>query len=544
MTPDLIVLADTIHTLDGNPQHEPVQAVAVSGGTVTAVGSRADAQEWRQAGTRVVDLGSATLTPGLVDCHMHPVFGLDLTIGVDLSGAATLDEVRRLLTAQAANDGDWLRGWGLNPNAFGSVPLHRSVLDDVSGGKPALIRLFDGHSAVANSLALELAGVRGRYEFEQASEVVCDGDGVPTGLLLEAAAMELVQRHIPQEPFARRKERLADLLRDFARSGLTGGHVMDHSDESAKLFQGLEADGELPLRLRSAPWCMPGTSEADWKKLARTIGTGGRRWSVEAIKLFVDGTVDNGTAWLYEPDMYGESTAPFWPRPEEYSAAVRYFAARGIPTATHAIGDAGVSHVLAALESLGGVVPADVLRRTVHRIEHIETVPDELVARFKDSGVVASMQPSHCTHYSLADHSDNWSTRLGTVRADRAWRCRDVRETGVVLGMGSDWPIAPFPPLPIMADAQLRRRSGHPEQQPIAPAQALTALQALEGYTSHAAKAAGLWEVSGSITVGKRADFTAFELDPLTAAPDELATSSVLGTFVDGEIQFMLDRLG
>ncbi|MFJ5958549.1 amidohydrolase [Paenarthrobacter sp. NPDC092416] len=543
MTPDLIVLADTIHTLDDR-HGDPVQAVAVRGGLVTAIGSRLDAHEWRQAGTRVVDLGNATLTPGLVDCHIHPVFGLDLTIGCDLSGATTLDEVRALLRAEAANDAGWLRGWGLNPNAFGTVPLHRRVLDEVSGDRPAIVRLFDGHSALANSRALEIAGIRGRHEFQQAAEVVCDSEGVPTGLLLEAAAIELVQRYVPQESFDERKNRLGALLRDFARSGLTGGHVMDHSDESSALFRALEADGELPLRLRTAPWCMPGTGEADWKELARSIGTGGRRWSIEAIKLFVDGTVDNGTAWLYEPDTYGESTAPFWPRPEEYTAAVSYFAARGIPTATHAIGDAGVSHVLDALESLRGSVASDVLRRTVHRIEHIETVPDHLVARFKESGVVASMQPSHCTHYSLADHSDNWSLRLGKERANHAWRCRDLRDAGVVLGIGSDWPIAPYQPLPIIADAQLRRRSGHPDQVPIAPGQALTALQALEGYTSHAAKAAGQWDVSGSITVGKRADFTAFELDPLTTAPDEFAAGAVLGTFVDGEIQFMLDRLG
>ncbi|MBP2265844.1 putative amidohydrolase YtcJ [Pseudarthrobacter sp. PvP004] len=542
MTPDLIVLADTIHTLD-NRHAEPIQAVAVSGGLIAAVGSRQDAQAWRQAGTRVVDLGSATLTPGLVDCHIHPVFGLDLTIGVDLSGASTLNEVRSLLLTEASHDDGWLRGWGLNPNAFGTVPLHRSVLDDVSNGKPAMIRLFDGHSALVNSRALEVAGVHGRYQFDQASEVVCDADGRPTGFLVEAAAMELIQSHIPRETFEERKSRLAALLRDFARAGLTGGHVMDHSEESSALFQALEADGELPLRLRTAPWCMPGSDENDWKSLARTLGKGGRRWSIEAIKLFVDGTVDNGTAWLYEPDLYGQSTAPFWPRPEEYSAAVRYFASRGIPTATHAIGDAGVEHVLDALESLATVVPADVLRRTVHRIEHIETVPDELVARFKGTGVVASMQPTHCTHYSLADHSDNWSMRLGNERADRAWRCRDLREAGVTLGIGSDWPIAPYEPLPIMADAQLRRRSGVPEQEPIAPSQALTALQALEGYTSHAAKAAGLWEVSGSITVGKRADFTAFELDPLTTAPDEFAASNVLGTIVDGELQFLLERL-
>ncbi|NWL31706.1 amidohydrolase [Paenarthrobacter nitroguajacolicus] len=542
MTPDLIVLADTIHTMDERHQDQSVQAVAVSGGLITAVGSRQDAKDWQQADTRVVDLGNATLTPGLVDCHMHPVFGLDLTIGVDLAAATSLDEVFTLLSAEAADDGGWLRGWGLNPNAFGTVPLHRSVLDTVTGDQPALIRLFDGHSALANSRALELAGVHGRFEFDQASEVVCDADGVPTGLLLEAAAMELVQRHIPQESFAQRKTRLAELLGDFARSGLTGGHIMDHSEESTALFQALEADGELPLRLRAAPWCMPGSGEAEWKELARSIGTGGRRWSIEAIKLFVDGTVDNGTAWLYEADIHGQSTAPFWPRPEEYSAAVRYFASRGIPTATHAIGDAGVDHVLEALESLRNNVPADILHRTVHRIEHIETVPDELVARFKGAGVVASMQPTHCTHYSLADHSDNWSTRLGSERADRAWRCRDLRDAGVTLGIGSDWPIAPYEPLPIIADAQLRRRSGNPEQEPIAPSQALTALQALEGYTSHAAKAAGQWDVSGSITVGKRADFTAFELDPLTTAPDEFAASSVLGTFVDGEIQFMLER--
>lgn len=542
MTPDLIVLADTIHTMDGH-RGDFRQAVAVRDGVITAIGSRVEAQDWAHAGTRVVDLGNATLTPGLVDCHIHPVFGLDLTIGVDLSSAATMEEVRALLQSESENDGGWLRGWGLNPNAFGAVPLHRSVLDAVSGDKPALIRLFDGHSALANSRALDLAGIRGRHEFEQASEVVCDADGVPTGLLLEAAAMELVQRHIPQETFDERKARLAALLEDFARAGLTGGHIMDHSDESARLFRALEIDGGLPLRLRSAPWCMPGTDESDWKELARTVGTGGRRWSVEAIKLFVDGTVDNGTAWLYEPDAYGQSTAPFWPRPEEYSAAVRYFASRGIPTATHAIGDAGVEHVLNALESLPGAVPADVLRRTVHRIEHLETVPDGLVERFRSAGVVASMQPTHCTHYSAADHSDNWSTRLGAERADRAWRCRDLREAGVTLGIGSDWPIAPFEPLPIIADAQLRRRSGHPEQEPIAPAQGLNAYQALEGYTSHAAKAAGLWDVSGSISVGKRADFTAFELDPLTTDPDELAASAVLGTFVDGEIQFMLERL-
>ncbi len=159
----------------------------------------------------MVDLGNATLTPGWWTA-ICTVFGLDLTIGVDLAGATSLDEVLTLLRGEAANDGGWLRGWGLNPNAFGTVPLHRSVLDTVTGGPARAYSLVRWSFGIGKQPRLELAGVHGRFEFDQASEVVCDADGVPTGLLLEAAAMELVQRHIPQESFAQRKTRLAELL--------------------------------------------------------------------------------------------------------------------------------------------------------------------------------------------------------------------------------------------------------------------------------------------------------------------------------------------
>jgi predicted amidohydrolase YtcJ len=535
MNPDVIILAGTIHTMDGMLSGSPApQAVAVRGGVIAAVGSRADAAGWQAA--EVIDFGDAVLTPGLVDCHIHPVFGLELTRGCDLSGAADLAAVRALLRAEAAATapGEWVRGWGLDPNVFGSAAAHRGLIDDAVAGRPCLIRLFDGHSALASSRALDIAGVTGPRSFDQAAEVVCDGGGRPTGFLLEAAAVELVARVMPVESFAERKARLAELLTRFSRSGLTGAHVMDCGDDSLELYRALEeeTDGGLPLRLRISPWCMPGSREPDWRGLAEQIGVGGRHWQVAGIKLFVDGTVDNGTAWLFEPDAYGESVAPFWPRPEEYAAAVRYFAGRGIPTATHAIGDAGVAAVLDAFESLPPGTPPG-----VHRIEHLETVPDELIGRFARSGLIASMQPTHCTHYSRADHSDNWSTRLGTERANNAWRCADLRAAGTVLGLGSDWPIAPFEPLPILADAQLRRRSGRPGEQPIVPGQALTARQALEGYTSHAARAAGEWQVSGSITVGKRADFTVFDVDPLAAAPDDLAAARVLATFVDGQAQ-------
>ena len=169
-----------------------------------------------------------------------------------------------------------MRGWGLDPNVFGSAAAHRELIDDVVSGRPCLIRLFDGHSALASSRALELAGVTGPRAFDQASEVVCDRSGRPTGLLLEAAAVELVAQVMPAESFDERKARLAELFTQFARSGLTGAHVMDCGEGSLELYRALEddMDGGLPLRLRISPWCMPGSGEQDWQRLAEQIGAG------------------------------------------------------------------------------------------------------------------------------------------------------------------------------------------------------------------------------------------------------------------------------
>jgi hypothetical protein len=540
INPDLIILAGTVHTMDETRGGPSAQAIAVRDGRIQAIGTRDEARSWGES--EVIDFGGAVLTPGLVDCHVHPVMGLDMTRGCDLSGITDLAAVRALLRAEAeaTPPGGWVRGWGLDPNAFGSVPPHRELIDDVVGGRPALIRLFDAHSALASTAALELAGISGPRHFDQAAEVVCDGSGRPTGLLLEAAALDLVLTLMPTETFQERKERLGEVFESFSRAGLTGIHVMDCGEGTLELLAALENDlaaagRGLPVRVRVSPWCMPGSGDADWQRLAGQVeNVRGSRWKVAGIKLFVDGTVDNGTAWLFEPDIYGQSVAPFWPRPQEYARAVRFFAERGIPTATHAIGDAGVAAVVAAFEDL----PAH-MARAPHRIEHIETVPDGIIERFAKSGLIASMQPSHCTHYSRADQTDNWSTRLGKERADRGWRCADLRSAGVTLALGSDWPVAPFEPLPILADAQLRRRSGHTDEQPIAPGQALSARQALEGYTSHAAKAAGEWAEAGSLAVGKRADFTILDVDPLAAAPDELARGQVLATVVDGQLQHL-----
>ncbi len=536
-TADLIVQADQVHTLD--PTRPTARAVAMRDGTIIGVGDRRGAETWRGPQTTVIELGAATVTPGLVDGHIHPVMGLSLTRGVDLSHVRSIPElVHALRTTPRSGPGAWQLGWGLDPNAFGSDPVTNAPLVEALGNDtPALIVMFDAHSGLASPAALRQAGVDGPRTFEGiASEVVCDDHGHPTGHLLELPAYALVNDRIPTTSVADRRHQLLELLQGMASTGITAGNAMDFDGDADVLVGGLAAEVDLPIRLRFAPMCMPGSTVDAQLHIIEQQRLGGRRWQVDGVKFMIDGTIDGGTAWLEQPDALGESTAPFWPEPEAYREAARRLAAAGVPTVTHAIGDAGVRYVLDTLLAL----PAEPTK-VPHRIEHIETVPTDLVHRFAAQNVTASMQPTHCTLYSKADHSDNWSYRLGTERADRAWRTRDLRMAGARLALGSDWPVAPYDARSVIADAQLRRPNGDQQAPPNQPAQALSALMALEGYTTHAAAASGRQHQTGMIKVGYRADLSSFGLDPLVTPPDEFAESPVPLTVVAGTIAHRAD---
>ncbi|MEU1272231.1 amidohydrolase [Streptomyces sp. NPDC005799] len=516
-TPDLILTGAKVRTLD--PERPHATAVAVRDGVIVAVGDEGDVRAWRGPGSEVVSLDGAHLVPGLVDAHSHPVWGLDMATGVDLSGVTDLAGLRAALAGAGRTDG-WVLGFGLDHNAFEGRPVDRALVEDVLGGAPAFLRLYDGHSALVTGAALAAAGVTGPRAFAQRSEVVCDTSGRPTGHLVEHAAMDLLADVVPRASYAARRARLVELLSAMAATGLTGAHVMDAGDP--ELVESVARETVLPVRLRFAPWCMPGVSEDGLAELVASQGRGGRHWRVAGVKFFMDGTVEGGTAWLEHADCHGQGTAAFWPDPEAYAAAVRHLHRAGVGTATHAIGDAAVGHVLRVVAGLG---PTAYGR---HRIEHIETAPDALLPRFAELGVAASMQPPH-TGYTRADGTDEWSRRLGGERARRAWRLRDLRDAGATLALGSDWPIAPYDVRAVLATARAPRgaaswRAG------------LSGLEALEGCTSHAARAAGEEGVAGRVAVGYRADLTALGVDPVEAPADEVAQAPVRLTVTGGHV--------
>ncbi|MFJ3666789.1 amidohydrolase [Streptomyces sp. NPDC090106] len=521
-TAELVVTGARIRTLD--PHRPYASAVAVRDGLIAAVGEEHDVRDWRGADTEVVDLGGAHLVPGLTDGHSHPVWGLEMATGIDLSGVTDLDGLRAALVAGPRTDG-WVVGYGLDHNAFGGRPVDRALIEDALPGAPAFLRLYDGHSALATGPALTAAGITGPRTFTQRSHLATDADGRLTGHLVEHAAMDLVVAVMPRPSHEDRRARLVELLTRMAATGLTGAHVMDAGD--LELVTAVAEEQVLPLRLRFAPWCMPGDDERAVDALVELQSRAGRHWRVGGVKFFMDGTVEGGTAWLEHPDCHGQGTDAFWPDPRAYSAAVTRLHRAGVRTATHAIGDAAVRHVLDTVEALGPDA------RLTHRVEHVESVPDDTLARFARLGVIASMQPPH-TEYTRADRTDEWSVRLGGTRAGRAWRLRDLRDAGAVVALGSDWPIAGYDARAVLATALAPRGA--------ASARAgLTGLQALEGCTSHAAVAAGESDVAGRIAPGYRADLTALGVDVVEAPADEVAQAPVRLTVTGGHVVHRAD---
>jgi hypothetical protein len=514
-------------------------AIAIRDGVIAAVGTAAAMTPLTGPDTRVLSYPGATITPGLSDAHSHPVLGAELAVGVDLTAVRSLPELRESLVAtrKGLRPGEWLRGWGLDPNAWGRDRVTSAILNEVCGSVPAVLRMFDAHSALVSQAALDLAGIVGPREFTTGSRVDVDDKGNPTGLLLESDAMDLVLQLLPEEPIEERAGHLQSALSAMAASGLTSVQAMDFQGEPFDVLRHIEAEADLPLRLRIAPWIEPKHSPSDWERILDWQGTGGRRWSIHGVKFFLDGTIDSGTAWLQRPDTQGQSIQSTWSDPSAYAAAVGFFAANGVGTATHAIGDAAIR---LALETIAGLPPAGPAG-PVHRVEHVETLPNALLDAFASSGAVASMQPTHCTHFVRPDLTDNWSMRLGRERAKDAWRTRSLLLSGVPLALGSDWPVAPFDPRAIMADAQLRREAGRPDLRPTGPEEGLTALEALAGFTTGPAYAAGLAGSEGSIEPGRVADLTVFASDPLTVSPEQLAQMPILATIVDGVVQFEAD---
>ncbi|WP_053352164.1 amidohydrolase [Leucobacter musarum] len=507
-------------------------ALLIRAGRIEALGSDADIAEIAESlGVEVRDVAGATITPGLFDSHTHPHWAASVTAGIDLGGLENVDALRDAIAAEHARlpEGAWLRGWNLEYEAFEHTGLRGDLLADAAPGRPVVLICYDLHTALATAPALAAAGVTGARAFDDASEVVVDADGTPTGELREPTAYNLVFDAVPQPDHDDERDALRDMFRRLAAVGLTGGAIMDGKDRTVDLLAELEERGELDHRLTVHHWHAVGDTDADVQRVIGAKDRAGRLWATGAIKLFSDGVIDTGTAWLHAPDACGDGRVPFWPSWERYGEVVRAYHDAGMLIATHAVGDYAVSRVLdvyATLPERPGL--------PFHTIEHLEVLSDADVEQLRGSGVTASMQPLHM-QWRAPDNSDGWATRLGADRHDTGYRVRDVLDAGVTLALGSDWPVAQYDPRLGMAWARGRHTPGDPSANVFEPSQRLTGEEALLAYTLWPARARGHAD-RGTLEPGAVGDLTVWAADPVAADVDALPELPIVLTVVDGRV--------
>jgi len=521
---DLAVVNARVRTLD--PQVPFAEALAVRGNTIIAVGDNDEIRDFCDGRTVVRDARASTVTPGLMDGHQHLFDGAAIGRGVDFDRIGNLESLQRRLAKERrrVGRGEWILGFGLEYSTFGGRAYHSKLLGSASEGGPVLIYALDLHTAFVNKEALALAGIDGPRDFPDASSIVCDDLGSPTGELRENSAMALVAGVIHRaNPETLRKWYLETM---FAQNsvGLTGVHLMDGTLGTAALLAELEAAGELTERVWVHYRMNPSSSDEEVREIIARGRRAGSLWDASGIKFILDGVIETGTAWLEEPDAKGEGTEPMWPDLERYRGLARDLSAAGFRLATHAIGDHAVRFVL---DTYAGLKPGN------HRIEHIETAPPHLIRRFRPEGVTASMQPIHL-RWLQPDLSDPWSERLGAERCGHAMPSGDLSELGARVVLGSDWPVAPYDPRLGLFAARLRRAPDLPDSGAIGRSRPMSGEEALGGYTLNAAEVVGRARDLGMLRPGYLADFVVFRDDPMACDPGDLPSDDILLTVVNG----------
>ena len=526
---DLILTGGHVVTLDEAVPAAPATAVAVREGRVLAVGSDAAVEALAGPRTRRLALRGATVLPGLTDAHLH-VEGLGASLEqLDLAGVPSLAEARERARRAAAQlpAGAWLLGRGWDQNDW---PERRfpAASDLETGEHPALLERVDGHAAWVNARALALAGIDERTPDPPGGRILRDASGRPTGVLVDAA-MDLVQARIPPPDEATRLRRLQRGLEACARLGLTEVHDAGVDLAGVALYKRLLAQGRLPVRVYVM--LSAGDFLARGPQLVPEVGLGDGRLTVRAVKAYADGALGSRGALLLQPysDEPGQRGLASM-ADGDFSRLVRLALERGFQVATHAIGDAANRRVLDAYAQAFAAAGVDGAARRF-RVEHAQIVAAEDVPRFRQLGVIPSVQPTHCT-------SDMpWAgERLGPARLAGAYRWRSFLDLGLPLPGGSDAPVESADPrLGLYAAVTRQDRAGQPAGG-WQPQERVTPAEALAMFTRHAAFAAFEEHERGRLAPGLRADLTVLDRDPLSAPAAALLEARVLYTVVDGQL--------
>ncbi len=541
---DLILLHGKVWTGEpapGSSATRIVEAVAIANGRILAVGSDEEIAAYKGPNTAVIDLKGRLAVPGLTDSHAHFIQGGFQLLSVDLKDARSEEEfVRRIAEkARTLPPGRWMQGGDWDEEAWPSENLPtRWLIDSVTPRTPVFISRYDGHAVLANSLALQLAGISKETPNPAGGVIVRDPEsGEPTGVLKDEA-QDLVAKVIPHPSESEMEEALRVALKEAARVGLASIHDITVGPEAwngnftgeIELLRAAELAGWLTCRIYAI------TPIANWKNLEQagiSHDMGSDFLEMGAVKAFADGSLGSRTAWMFKPYDDDPSNSglpmPIMAPPAKLEEIAGQADQAGIQICTHAIGDRAISSLLDIYERIGGEHPAE----HRFRVEHAQHVRPEDFARFGKLGIVASMQPYH------AIDDGRWAEkRIGHERARSSYAWKSMLDAGARLAFGSDWPVAPLDPLSGIYAAVTRATLDGKNPGGWFPEQRLTVEEALRAYTLGAAYAAFQEKEKGTISPGKLADVVVLSEDLFRIPPERIKDVRVEITLVGGRVVY------
>lgn len=511
------------------------EALAIRAGRIVFAGTSKEAEAYRGASTRVVDLKGATAVPGLVDSHVHIRELGQAETQLDLTGVVTEAEAVERAAAYAAKlpKGEWVVGRGWDEGAWaGRYPTLRLLSERVPD-HPVVLDSLHGFAVWGNRLAFEKAGITRATKAPVGGEILKDASGEPSGTLLNRAVTLLESAIPPPTPDQARAWVRAGLMR-MARDGFTGVHEAGADTELMTAFESLDTAGELPVRVYAMLSARDAALSRAWiQKGPRLDATA--MLTVRAVKAYYDGSLGSRGARLL--DDYSDQKGHRGVSGGSYGfdqALVADLMLAGFQVGVHAIGDAGNRETLDFIQSVEARDPK--VRDHRNRIEHAQVVHPDDFARFRSLGVIASMEPPH------AVEDKAWAeARLGPDRVKGAYAWRTFRENGVRLIFNSDLVGSDHSIFYGLHSAVTRRDKSLQPEGGWYPAERLTPEEALRGYSTWAAYAGFAEADRGTLAPGRAADITVMDIDPLVVGstkPDDLLKGKIRLTMVGGRIVY------
>lgn len=525
----LVVLNARIWT--GNPDQPWAEALVVSGDRITFVGSNEKARALINDGVRIVEAEGRFVTPGFIDSHIHFLTGGANLSSVQLREADSRDEfIRRIAAfAKTVPPGTWITGGDWDHTLWGGDLPERSWIDSLTADHPVWVSRLDGHMALANTAALELAGVESGQPDIEGGEIVRNESGIPTGILKDNA-MDLVYRVIPEDTPAQKLRALEAASSHVARQGVTS--VIDVNGwASYDLYRQMHRDGSLKTRIYA---CAPLSRARELADYIAAEGAGNAWIRTGCVKGFMDGSLGSHTAAFFEPyeDTPGDpGERGFLVDSEaDLERMMRQADSLGLQLAIHAIGDRAI-HIL--LNIFERIIEDHGPRDRRLRIEHAQHIAPHDMSRFAELDVIASMQPYH------AIDDGRWAEEvIGAERVKTTYAFRSLLDAGVRLAFGSDWFVAPPTPLEGIYAAVTRRTLDGEHPDGWVPEQKISVEEALRAYTADAAYASFEEDLKGSLEVGKLADFVIIDRDLTAIDPDAIREAEIEMTVVGGRVAY------